>query len=205
MQVSVPTVRTSQAERRARSRAAILEAAARGLSRQGYARLNLEQVAREAGYTRGALYHQFADKEALALDVVAWVEQTWYAQMSPLFDTTADPVGALRGMAREHAIYCRRDVARVMLTLRVEFTGQDDPVGRAVHEAGRRIVRDVARLISAARDSRAIPSGPDPTLLALGLVSALEGLVIDLRGHEPLDVELADRLVLGLLGLAPDA
>ena len=59
--------RPSQAERSARTRSALLESAARGLSRYGYANLVLEDVAREAGYTRGALYHQFADKEDLAL------------------------------------------------------------------------------------------------------------------------------------------
>src|SRR4051794_37989789 len=59
--------RSTQAERSARSRGALLEAAARGLSRYGYANLALEQVARDAGYTRGALYHQFKDKEDLAL------------------------------------------------------------------------------------------------------------------------------------------
>ena len=48
--------RRSQAERRAETRAALLEAAARGLSRNGYGDLNLAEVAAEAGYTRGALY-----------------------------------------------------------------------------------------------------------------------------------------------------
>lgn len=47
----------TQADRRARSRAALLESAARGLSRYGYGNLVLEQVARDAGFTRGALYH----------------------------------------------------------------------------------------------------------------------------------------------------
>ncbi|HEX2233850.1 MAG TPA: helix-turn-helix domain-containing protein, partial [Thermoleophilaceae bacterium] len=62
--------RANQAERRARSRSALLESAARGLSRYGYGNLRLEEVAREAGYTRGALYHQFQDKEDLALAVI---------------------------------------------------------------------------------------------------------------------------------------
>ncbi|MDQ1633011.1 MAG: hypothetical protein QOC80_2983, partial [Frankiaceae bacterium] len=65
--------RRSQADRRERSRDALLEAAARGISRSGYANLRLEDVAREAGYTRGALYHQFAGKQELTLAVVAWV------------------------------------------------------------------------------------------------------------------------------------
>ena len=55
----------------------MLESAARGLSRYGYGNLALEQVARDAGYTRGALYHQFRDKEDLALAVVEWVDETW--------------------------------------------------------------------------------------------------------------------------------
>src|SRR5947208_9134620 len=71
-----PTRRSTQAERRARSRSALLESAARGLSRYGYGNLVLEDVAREAGYTRGALYHQFKDKEDLALAVIEWVDET---------------------------------------------------------------------------------------------------------------------------------
>src|SRR3954454_10031808 len=44
----------TQAERSARSRSALLESAARGISRHGYGNLVLKDVAREAGYTRGA-------------------------------------------------------------------------------------------------------------------------------------------------------
>jgi AcrR family transcriptional regulator len=193
----------TQAERRARTRSALLEAAAQGLSRHGYGNLVLEQVAAQAGYTRGALYHQFADKEDLALAVVAWVEETWYAAMAPLFDDDADPFAALLAVARGHALYCRRDVARVMLTLRVELAGQDHPVARAVDAAGRRVVSDVARLIASARDDGAIAADLEPQVLALALVSTLEGLVISMAGHEPADVELAERLVRGVLGLPP--
>ena len=69
--------RSTQAERSARTRGALLESAARGLSRYGYGNLILERVASDAGYTRGALYHQFKDKEDLALAVIDWVK--WYA------------------------------------------------------------------------------------------------------------------------------
>src|ERR671910_1843037 len=104
--------RSTQAERRARSRAALLESAARGLSRYGYANLVLEQVAREAGYTRGALYHLFANKEDLALAVCSWVGETWYAEVGHLLAEDSDPVETLKAVARGHAVYCRRDIAR---------------------------------------------------------------------------------------------
>src|SRR6266705_6106775 len=84
--------RPTQADRRARTRGALLEAAARGLSRDGYANLVLERVASEAGYTRGALYHLFANKEELALAVLAWVDETWWAEVGRLFADGTDQV-----------------------------------------------------------------------------------------------------------------
>ena len=198
---SAGRARPTQADRRAQTKAALLESAARGLSRYGYGNLVLERVAAEAGYTRGALYHLFASKEELALAVVAWVEETWYVEMGPVIARTHDPVGALKAVARGHAVYCRRDVARVMMTLRVEFSGQDHPVGRAVEDAGDRVLAHCARLIRAGRKNGAIPPGPPVKVLALAIVCAIEGLVINRAGKAPFDEALAESAVAGLLGL----
>src|SRR2546427_10739017 len=111
---AAPAGRSTQAERSARSRSALLESAARGLSRYGYGNVVLEEVAREAGYTRGALYHQFKDKEDLALAVVKWVDETWWREVGPLAAQEAEPAAALIALARGHAVFCRRDVARVV-------------------------------------------------------------------------------------------
>src|SRR3954447_14918200 len=139
----------TQAERRARSRSALLEAAARGLSRHGYGNLVLEQVAREAGYTRGALYHQFRDKEELALAVVEWVDETWHREVGDAVDDEPDPVAALMALARGHAVYCRRDVARVIMALRVEFSGLDHPIGHEMRRIYQELIAQCSRLISA--------------------------------------------------------
>src|SRR5688572_13371247 len=106
--------RSTQAERRARSRGALLEAAARGLSRYGYRNLVLEEVAREAGYSRGALYHQFRDKEDLALAVIDWVNENWTREVGEPAREEPDAVAELIALARGHAIFCRRDIARVV-------------------------------------------------------------------------------------------
>src|SRR2546421_10673548 len=112
--------KSTQAERSARSRSALLESAARGLSRHGYGNLVLDDVAREAGYTRGALYHQFKDKEDLALAVIEWTDETWRREVGEPAAREADPVAALIALARGHAILCRRDIARVRMALRLE-------------------------------------------------------------------------------------
>ncbi len=181
-----------------------MEAAARGLSKYGYSNLVLERVASEAGYTRGALYHLFANKEDLALAVVKWVEETWNAEVGSLSAEETDPVDALLAIARGHAIYCRRDVADVMMTLRVEFTGQDHPVGQAITEIVDRLAADCAGLIAAGRSSGAIPSGPPPLEMASAYLGVLEAVGIQLAGHAPYDIELVERAVRGLLGLPPN-
>jgi AcrR family transcriptional regulator len=195
--------RLTQAERSARSRSALLQSAARGLSRYGYGNLMLEQVAREAGYTRGALYHQFKDKEDLALAVVAWVDETWRREVGGLVEQAPDPVAALMALARGHAVYCRRDVARVAMALRLEFSGQDHPVGREVARISETLVKRCARLINAGRRDGSIPPGPPARTVALAFVGALEGAVIALAGQAPHDELLAARATAGVLGLDP--
>jgi AcrR family transcriptional regulator len=196
------TRRATQAERSARTRAALLESAARGLSRYGYANLVLERVASDAGYTRGALYHQFNDKEELALAVIEWIDRTWREEVGRPVEQQRDPVSALIALARGHAVYCRRDVARVAIALRLEFGGQDHPVGRRVEEVSQSLVKRCTRLVSAGRRGGTIPAGPPARAVALAFVGALEGAVIELAGQAPHDELLAARVAAGVLGLS---
>ena len=193
--------RPTQVERSARTRSALLESAARGLSRYGYSNLVLEEVAREAGYTRGALYHQFKGKEELALAVIEWVNDNWIREVGEPAKQAADPVAELIALARGHAVFCRRDIARVVMALRVEFSGQDHPVGREVERVSETGVKRVARLIDAGRNDGSIPPGPPARVVALAFLGALEGAVIALAGQAPHDEPLAARAVAGVLGL----
>src|ERR671931_208577 len=160
MRASASRRRSTQAERSARSRSALLESAARGLSRHGYGNLVLEDVAREAGYTRGALYHQFRDKEDLALAVLRWADETWQVEVGEPASRETEPVAVLLAMARGHAILCRRDIARVAMALRVEFSGRDHPIGRELDRVQEGLVKRIARLVNAARRQGSIPPGP---------------------------------------------
>ena len=114
------TASPTQAERRARSREALLEAAARSTSRFGYGNLVLEQV-RSGGWlhARALLPAGLKDKEDLALAVIDWVDETWRQEVGNAVDRERDPVAALMALARGHAVLCRRDIARVALALQV--------------------------------------------------------------------------------------
>lgn len=196
-------VRTPQAERSARTRSALLESAARGLSRYGYGNLVLEQVAREAGYTRGALYHQFRDKEDLALAVIGWVNEHWAREVGAPAKKEPDPVAELLALARGHAVFCRRDIASVVMALRIEFSGQDHPVGRELERIQATGVKRVSRLVTTGRREGSIPPGPPARAVALAFMGGLEGAVIGVAGQAPHDELLAARTAAGVLGLEP--
>ena len=69
-----PKVRRTQADRSAATRQALVAAGRRLFAAQGFADVSTDAIAAEAGVTRGALYHQFADKLALFDAVVDAVE-----------------------------------------------------------------------------------------------------------------------------------
>jgi AcrR family transcriptional regulator len=193
--------RPTQAQRSARTRSALLESAARGLSRHGYANLVLEEVARDAGYTRGALYHQFKGKEDLALAVLRWVDETWWPEVGGLAEGQPTVATGLLALARGHAVYCRRDIARAMMALRIEFSGKDHPVGRTIDGMVKDLVKYCAQLIEAGRREGSIPPGPPAKEVASAWLGAMEGVVIALAGHAPHDEALAARAAAGVLGL----
>jgi AcrR family transcriptional regulator len=188
---------------RARTQRVLFKAAARAITRSGYEHTVMEHVAREAGISLRALYHLFADKEELALAVVEWAEQAWYDEVGYLFDDVADPVGALLAVARGHAVYWRQDVPPILTTLRAEFQGRDHPVGRAIDDVQGRFMKDTVRLINAGRRSGAIPPGPPSRELALAYLGALAWAVKNLSVQPPFDALLLERVVSGLLGVAP--
>jgi AcrR family transcriptional regulator len=202
--VGDPRTRRTQVDRRAKTRSALLAAAAHGLSTYGYANLALEQVAKDAGYTRGALYHQFGSKEELALAVIKWVGETWDAAVRQPALAEQDPLQRLLTLARGHALYCRtHEGARVVLTLRIELHGQDHPVGHAMETTYHLLEDECSDLIRAGRREGSIPEGPPIRLTASAFLTVLESVGIEVAGKAPHDVVLVENAVRGILGVGP--
>ena len=66
--------RRTQADRSARTRTALVAAARELFAEEGFAATSRDAIATRAGVTRGALYHHFDSKTALAAAVVAELE-----------------------------------------------------------------------------------------------------------------------------------
>jgi AcrR family transcriptional regulator len=76
--------RRTQEQRSAATRDALISAARRLWGERGYAEVGTPEIATVAGVTRGAMYHQFADKAALFREVVEVVEQDVMARMGAM-------------------------------------------------------------------------------------------------------------------------
>jgi AcrR family transcriptional regulator len=62
--------RKTQAERREETRELVLAAAARVFAKRGLHATSLDSIAEAAGFSRGAVYYNFADKEELFLELL---------------------------------------------------------------------------------------------------------------------------------------
>lgn len=73
---------------------------------RGYARVGTEEIVRAAGVTRGALYHQFRDKEALFEAVVEAVEAETTERVAAVAASAGEPLTALRAGAHTFLRIC---------------------------------------------------------------------------------------------------
>jgi AcrR family transcriptional regulator len=90
--------RTKHAERSEATRAALIAAARPLFAERGFAGVGTEEIVRAAGVTRGALYHQFADKRELFAAVFEQVESevTMRTARAAVASDAGDPLAVLR-------------------------------------------------------------------------------------------------------------
>jgi AcrR family transcriptional regulator len=70
MSVELPSKRLTHAERKQQTRERLLAAAAQMFAERGYSDTSVDAVAEKAGYSKGAVYSNFADKEDLLFALV---------------------------------------------------------------------------------------------------------------------------------------
>jgi AcrR family transcriptional regulator len=100
--------RRTQADRSAATRDALIAAARQLFAAHGFAEVPIDAIVAAAGVTRGALYHQFADKTALFDAVMESVEADIAERLADEAAAAGiqDPVEALRHAVRTWLDIC---------------------------------------------------------------------------------------------------
>src|SRR3954447_13686649 len=106
----------TQSERSAATRAALIAAGRELFADRGYATVSTEEIVREAGLTRGALYHHFAGKRELFEAVYEQIEGEVTERIAADALGGSDPLEALRAGGRAFLDHCLEpEVQRIVL------------------------------------------------------------------------------------------
>jgi len=158
-------------DKRARTRAALLEAARALVREKGHDRTTLEEVARRAGMTSGAIYGNFKNREELFIAL----GQTYWADIKPVIRPGSSFAEKMRAFAEATlaAIPERRAAAVGRLT-GMAYALSHDALGEGVREA------TAASYAWGAEWLRSIDDGDlpmAPELLVAVIHSLSEGLI----------------------------
>jgi AcrR family transcriptional regulator len=161
-----PTLRDEQV---AQTRAALIEAGRRLFGRQGYAATSVEDLAREARVTTGALYHHFPTKTALFETVFEQVHTELLTRSADAASQAPDEIAAL-GVGFEAFLdgMLVPDVQRVLVTDAPAVLG----LARFTELDERYVVASISTELRGAAEAGRLRAG-DPDTLARLLLGAL--------------------------------
>lgn len=152
---------------------------------------------RRAGVTRGALYHQFADKQDLFLAVYEQVEQQLTERVAATLGEVSSPFAALRAGIRVFLDACRTpEVQRIVLTDGPAVLGWE--IWREVAE--RNGLGLIEAVVGAAIDAGEIDELPRSALAHLLMGALDEAALLVVRDPESSEAVAAtlERLLDGL-------
>jgi TetR/AcrR family acrAB operon transcriptional repressor len=129
----------------------LLNAALKVFSRKGYSATRLEDIAAEAGVTRGAIYHHFGGKEELFKELVTERSSGINQLTEQIIREGGSPATTLRRLlVRLFEFGEEDDDYRAMLEIatdKVEFTGELEDLSRQNIRGRRALIRLLANLI----------------------------------------------------------
>lgn len=171
--------RLSRKEQQAHTRRALLEAATRVFSRHGLAQGSVEQVAAEAGFTKGAFYANFRSKEELFLAIL----DERFAERVQAIDELMARGGPMEEQAAaggaEFQDYVRGEPEWERLFFEfAAHAARDDGFRRAFVARCRTLADRIAEAVAQrAGEEGVVPPG-DPELFALAIYSAGNGVAL---------------------------
>jgi AcrR family transcriptional regulator len=205
-----PPTKPRREEKKAATREALLEAATKVFARQGYEAASLDEVAWEAGLTKGAVYSNFASKDAL---FAAVIERYHDRRMLDLLDRTD-----WTAPASEQAAWAGEQFSAIidpdlfMLVLEYTLHAARIPVGHEPMRAGQRRLKSAVAETMVRKASgldwdieSALPISDLVTaFFALGDGVALQQLADPGGCPEDLYVKMLTIFVRGLVATAED-
>jgi AcrR family transcriptional regulator len=162
--------------RRQLTRSTLIDAAADVFARRGFHAASLEEIAETAGFTRGAIYKNFENKEELFFAVI---ERRIDAQLQRFSDALQqDPTASMDAVKLAAVWEGILDFGTEWFTLDLEFRlyAMRNPEAKQRWVANERHLHKlVAHFIEEQRDALGVPMKLDPETLAGIVIPASQG------------------------------
>jgi TetR/AcrR family acrAB operon transcriptional repressor len=186
-------------EEAGRTRQQIIEAARVVFHRNGVNRSTLEQIAREAGVTRGAVYWHFKDKAELfaAMRADAFDPMRERCDSILLSDAYENPLDAVEAALIEFFSVLKdcpelRQVFEIMV-LRCEYVGEFAEVRAEANKPGLEFLDKIKNAYAKAAARGTLRAGLEPETVALDTWAFVNGLLHVLLGHD-FETQFQDRV-----------
>ena len=168
-----PRKRLTREESKERTRTRLVEAAERLFIRKGFDDASVEEISEAAGYSRGAFYSNFDDKEQVFLAVI---DRRRPKALDDIFEPISDPAERVAAVRDWFSAQWR---LRDFIALRMEFSRKamrDRSVRKRLAEFRRRELETYAASVDrylGAPDGAAVER---PEIVALALLAVAQGL-----------------------------
>jgi AcrR family transcriptional regulator len=179
-------VRLTREETRALTRSRLLDAAAEVFAEKGFGGAAVDEIAERAGYTRGAFYSNFADKDDLFLTLFDQRLSEGIADVGRIVNEAGTPGDLLRGLRNRES---RRPPDGTWFLLLTEFrlyALRNRDVRKKLAERERKERRALGKAIAQQFAAIGLVPPADPEQLALILQCLEHGIeleqLIDPRG-----------------------
>jgi AcrR family transcriptional regulator len=162
-----------------RTRRVIMESAGAEFSQHGYAGGGLGAIVARSELTKGALFHHFTDKRALAL---GWIEELLAPEITERWIAPLEGIGsldALRAFCRERCLELTPgDAISALVALTAETAAVDEALGTAFEKIFTHWHEAVAALLERGKSEGWIHRSIQPAAEAVFVVSAFAGFSI---------------------------
>jgi AcrR family transcriptional regulator len=174
-----PVARLSREESQARTRSLLIEAARNEIAEKGFALASVRDIADAAGFSQGAFYSNFPDKESILLELVQRHQAEERAKIeAALVESHGDAATAMAGIEK-WAATINADPAFAVLAIELQLQALRSPsFAQVYNELNRKHRRTLGSYIAKLFELFGRKAPGDPVQIATGFIALVRGMAI---------------------------
>lgn len=173
-------------------RQAILQHALTLFDRQGFANTSLDDIARETGVKREAIYYYFRNRADILLYIIRPQAEALVSGLKSIMDSEADPAAKLYEAIRNHLQRFDRYCLEMTISLRDIYLEDAKEARREMDQTWRRYEGMWTRLIADGQESGVFAECGDPKMVAFAILGMCNWLA---RWYDPRKSVSVDELI----------